>query len=199
MQAVIEASFQQVDIALGPPENVVALCGKHSREKCADCDINFMSLNQVSRLLHMNPTLRCPPPPQMVTQKLSQAVNSTKDEGNALFKNGQHGAAIQRYTMAANLAIQRPPWEMQSLMRDELSMNLSNRSAAYFEAGDYLSALVDAEVVIQLKRPWSKGYFRKSKALVKLEQFQDAKETIEAGLVYEADNQVRSEWHFRPW
>ncbi|KAI0339415.1 hypothetical protein BDW22DRAFT_592054 [Trametopsis cervina] len=55
MQAVIEASFKPVDIALGPPDNVVALCEKHSREICADCDVNFVSINQISRLLHMNP------------------------------------------------------------------------------------------------------------------------------------------------
>lgn len=92
--------------------------------------------------------------------------------------------------MAANIAVQRPPWELNGLMREELSTNLSNRSAAYFEAGDYLSALVDAEIVIQLRKPWSKGYFRKAKALVKMQQFQDAKETIETGLVYEPENTV---------
>lgn len=100
--------------------------------------------------------------------------------------------AIQRYTMAANIAAQRPPWEQNGVMREELSTNLSNRAAAYFEAGDYLSSLVDAEMVIQLRKPWSKGYFRKARALVKLQQFQDAKETIEAGLVFEPDNAVRS-------
>lgn len=75
-------------------------------------------------------------------------------------------------------------------MREELSTNLSNRSAAYFEGGEYLSALVDAETVIQLRKPWSKGYFRKAKALLKLEQFEDARETIESGLSFEPDNQV---------
>lgn len=99
--------------------------------------------------------------------------------------------AIQRYTMAANIAIQRPPWESQGLMREELSTCLSNRSAAYFEAGDYLSALVDSEVVIQLRKPWSKGYFRKAKSLMKMGQLIDAKEAVEAGLAHEPENSVR--------
>lgn len=107
-----------------------------------------------------------------------------------MYKAGQHALAIQRYTMAANIAVQRAPWEMNSVMREELSTNLSNRSAAYFEAGEYVNALVDAELVIQIRKPWSKGYFRKAKALMKMQQFQDAKETIEAGLVYDAENAV---------
>lgn len=81
-------------------------------------------------------------------------------------------------------------------MREELSTLLSNRSAAYAEAGDYLSALVDAEMVIQLRKPWSKGYFRKAKALIKLHQLQDAKETIEAGLIFEPENPVSDTHHY---
>jgi translocation protein SEC72 len=94
------------------------------------------------------------------------------------------------------MARQRPPWESSQVTRDELSTVLSNRSAAYFEGGDHLSALVDAETVIQIRRPWSKGYFRKAKALIKLEQFHDAKETIETGLIYEPDNTVRATFSF---
>lgn len=93
--------------------------------------------------------------------------------------------------MAANIAAQRPPWEASGLLREELSTILSNRSAAYFEMGDYISALVDAETVIQLKKPWSKGYFRKAKALISLQSYQEAKETLEFGLSFEPDNQVR--------
>lgn len=93
--------------------------------------------------------------------------------------------------MAANLAIQRPPWELHANLREELSTNLSNRSAAYFETGDYISALVDAELVIQIRKQWSKGYFRKAKALVKIDQLYDAKETVQAGLAHEPENIVR--------
>lgn len=82
MQALIEASFQPVDVSLAPPDNVTAVCGPHSREKCADCDLDFAGMNRISRLLHLNPSFRCPPPAQVVTPKLAQAVNNTKEEGN---------------------------------------------------------------------------------------------------------------------
>ena len=56
--------------------------------------------------------------------------------------------------------------------------------------GDYLSALVDAEAVINFKRPWSKGHFRKAKALMKMERWHEAKDAIELGLTFEPTNAV---------
>lgn len=95
------------------------------------------------------------------------------------------------YSMAVNVASQRLPWEPNNLMKEELATVLSNRSAAFHAAGDYLSALVDAELVIQLKRPWSKGHFRKAKALVGLGHLPDAREAIRLGLAFEPNNTVR--------
>ena len=107
-----------------------------------------------------------------------------------LFKMGKHRDALGRYTMAASFAVQRPPWEANTFMREELSTVMSNRSAAFFEAGDYIGALVDAETVISLRRNWSKGHFRKAKALVGLLEFDDAKETLKLGLQFEPANTV---------
>lgn len=109
-----------------------------------------------------------------------------------MFKGGLHEKAIGKYSMAVNIAVQRPPWEAQQLMREELSTVLSNRSAAYFETGDQIASLVDSEIVIQIKRPWSKGHFRKAKALKELNQLDEAKEAIELGLSYEPGNAVSS-------
>jgi len=145
-------------------------------------------LNRLSKLLITNPNLLCPPPPNVVSQKLSQVIITTKEEGNALFKMGKHRDALGRYTMAASIAIQRPPWESNGFMREELSTVISNRSAAFFEEGDYIGALVDAETVISLRRNWSKGHFRKAKALVELLEFEDAKEALRLGLQFEPTN-----------
>lgn len=107
-----------------------------------------------------------------------------------LFKKGQHQLSIQRYTTAAVYAVQRPPWEANQLMREELSTVISNRSAAFYESHDYISALADAEVVLQLRRNWGKGHFRKAKALQALGQTADACEAIRLGLSFEPGNQV---------
>lgn len=92
--------------------------------------------------------------------------------------------------MAASIAVQRPPWENQAIMREELAAVLSNRSAAQYEQGDLLGALVDADQVIGLKRAWSKGHFRKAKALLAMGRLKEAKDAIDLGLAFEPTNQV---------
>jgi translocation protein SEC72 len=86
--------------------------------------------------------------------------------------------------------MQRAPWEAQQILREELSTVLSNRSAAHFENGDLLSAISDAEAVIQLKKPWSKGHFRKAKALIALGLLPQAKEAVQYGLQFDPSNVV---------
>ena len=81
MQAIIEADFRPVDLTLDST-NVAALCAVHSREKCDECDVDHTQLNRLSKVLAANPTLLCPPPPNVVNQKLSQIINQTKEEGN---------------------------------------------------------------------------------------------------------------------
>jgi len=94
--------------------------------------------------------------------------------------------------MASSIAVQRPSWESNQIMREELATVLSNRSVTFLEAGDFLSALVDAENVINLKRPWSKGHFRKAKALIALHEYQEARDAVNVGLQFEPKSAVRS-------
>lgn len=72
------------------------------------------------------------------------------------------------------MALSRPPWELAAVSRDETAIALCNRSAAFAFAGAWyvfyfleliladgrVNALTDAEAVIALKRPWTKGHFR---------------------------------------
>jgi hypothetical protein len=93
--------------------------------------------------------------------------------------------------MAASIAVQRPPWEANQFLREELSTVISNRSAAYFESADFIGALVDADLVIALRRNWSKGHFRKAKALLGLGRWEEAKDAVRLGLQFEPANKVR--------
>lgn len=108
-----------------------------------------------------------------------------------MYKVGKHKEALAKYNMAANIAVQRPPWENSALFREELSTVVSNRSAALFELGDYLGALVDAETVVSIRRNWAKGHFRKAKALVGIGRLDEAKEAVSLGLQFEPNNAVR--------
>ncbi|KAJ7860440.1 hypothetical protein B0H14DRAFT_2237700, partial [Mycena olivaceomarginata] len=168
-----------------------ALCAPHKLEKCTDCGVDYVNLNRLSKILVGNPTLLCPPPSNVISQKLTQMVTQTKDEGNTLFKKGDHVNAIKKYNMAASIAVQRPPWEANQFMREELSTVISNRSAAYLEARDYIAALADAEMVISLRRNWTKGPFRKAKTLVAMDRLTEASEALKLGLAFEPGNTVR--------
>jgi len=81
LQARIDQDFVPCPLVLGS-ESTIALCADHKLEKCDTCDVDFVITNRLSRLLVSNPTLLCPPPSNVVSQKLSQMVQSTKDDGN---------------------------------------------------------------------------------------------------------------------
>ena len=108
----------------------------------------------------------------------------------AKFKAGKMKEAIQAYTAAASFASQRLPWEPNNLMREELSTMLSNRSAAYLAEKDVISALADAEVVTQIKKPWGKGHYRKARAFLLMGRFEEAREAVQLGLSLEPANTV---------
>lgn len=82
IQALIEQEFKPVDLKLAPPNESQALCAPHGLEQCKECDLDFTSLNLLAKVFTSNPTLRCPPPPLVVQQQRSQAVNKTKEDGN---------------------------------------------------------------------------------------------------------------------
>jgi len=47
---------------------------------------------------------------------------------------------------------------------------------------------VDVEHVITLKRQWSKGHFRKAKALIALQEYDEAWDAITVGLQFDPKN-----------
>jgi len=187
LQALIDAEFNAISLAVSQ-DGHAAHCAEHSLEKCPECDVDFVLLNRLAKIFVQNPNLLCPPPANMISKNLSTAITNMKDEGNNLLKQGKHAQAIAKYNMAASIAIQRPPWEASQFMREELSIVVSNRSAAYLDTHDYLSALVDAELVIQIRKNWPKGHFRKAKVLRAMGKLDEAAEALRLGLAFDPTN-----------
>jgi translocation protein SEC72 len=117
-------------------------------------------------------------------------VDHLKLEGNKAYKALEYTEAIKYYSAAADLAWSRPLWEPLAFqfVREELAPILSNRSAAHVALQHYVEALVDAEIVTQLKVDWSKGWFRKGKALFGLNRLDEAVKAYRKGLRYGSDN-----------
>lgn len=132
-----------------------------------------------------------PPPPQPIPNLRSNHIAKAREDGNTFFRNQKYADAIKHYTLSAHLSATRPTFESGQYSRDELSLALCNRSAAYAAKGEYIEALVDANAVIALKRPFTKGYFRKAKALAALGWYTEAKDALLLGLEFEPANEVR--------
>ena len=81
------------------------------------------------------------------TQKSSVASESTRLEGNMLFKKGNFSGALEKYTESAFSA------EYNSINSPCLAMALANRSAALFQTNSYLHARKDAEMAMRFGYP----------------------------------------------
>lgn len=169
-------------------KNVV--CSNHLLAVCAKCNIDMTSLNQLSRAFNSLPSEAVappspakPPPPQRSAQ-----ISKLKDSGNAAFKAHKFNEAIRFYSLAIDMALARPPWEAAALCRDETVILLCNRSAAKFALNEFAESLADAEAVVELKKPWPKGHFRKCKALQAMGRLEEAKIAIELGLMYDPND-----------
>jgi len=178
----IDPETQQVSLPSKSPSN-----RKPAEQKLLE--ETLATINDLSQYLVRAPFPHCPPPPQMIQNNPRSAqINTMKEEGNAAFKANDFTKAIELYTIAADAASTRPLFEPSIWIREELSVVLCNRAAAYSSAKMWTEALCDAEVVIQLKRNWNKGHFRKVKALQGLGRIDEAKDAALLGLEFEPDN-----------
>lgn len=164
------------------------LCKQHKNETCSECNVDWASHNALAVTLKQVKEL---PPPNAPNPVRNAQVNRLKDEGNKYFKASNYPEAIKYYSMAVDLSWARPLWEPLAFqfVRDELSTVLSNRSAAHLALKNYVDALVDAEMVTRLKKDWSKGWFRKGKALWGLGRAEEASEAFETGLRFDHDSE----------
>ncbi|KAL8276200.1 hypothetical protein RQP46_011412 [Phenoliferia psychrophenolica] len=148
-------------------------------------DADLAPLNQLAHILFANPQLVFPPKAEPQANQRSTEVNQHKEEGNVYFKKRDYPKAIEHYTLSADKAATRPIFEANVYARDELAITICNRSAAYYLLGDFINALVDANAVIALKRPWVKGHFRRGKALQGLQRLEEAREAFLLGLQFD--------------
>ncbi|CAG8446959.1 33_t:CDS:1 [Funneliformis caledonium] len=161
-------------------------CRQHHLETCKDCKYDFKQLNTLHKNLRsINGEI---PPPNHINQNLSKQIVKLKEDGNNHFKTQNYNDAIKLYGLAIDMAFQRQFWEPHELTEQEVSVCLSNRSAAYISLEQWVNAYADAEWCIKIKPDFSKGYFRKGKALMGLKRYEEAVHAFEIGLEFEPTN-----------
>jgi len=105
-------------------------------------------------------------------------ASKLKEEGNNAFSNKRYDEAISLYTEA--LKFSSP---------GEAHLIYSNRAAAKQAKGLYEEALDDSTKCIELKPEWSKGYFRRGKALAGMRKWEEAFVDFFKGSIFEPSNE----------
>jgi translocation protein SEC72 len=166
------------------------VCAHHGLPTCTKCGLDFSLLNTTHKnILHLPNDQSVPAPPNKPPPLArSQQIAKLKDSGNNSFKAHKYEDAVKFYSLAIDMATGRPPWEPAQLARDETVILLCNRSAAKFALGEYVESLADAEAVCELKKPWGKGHFRKSKALLAMGFLEESLAAIKTGLMYDKND-----------
>ncbi|KAF3907295.1 hypothetical protein ABW21_db0201776 [Orbilia brochopaga] len=139
-----------------------------------------------------------PPPPNLMSPKRSAQINKLRESGNAAFRKQQFAEAIKLYTYALEMALTRPPWEQSGLVREEASMIYSNRAQANIASRNWAEGMCDAEMSCGLKpKDNVKAWYRRALCLKEMGKLDDAREVLEMGMEWEAENQGKTDGDLR--
>ncbi|XP_070533194.1 sperm-associated antigen 1-like [Ptychodera flava] len=105
-----------------------------------------------------------PPPPP-----LPESVVILKNRGNELYKAGQYGEAIEKYSKAID---KLKPEKQQHAAN--LGVLFSNRAACYSKTGDCRSCITDSTTALELAPFSSKPLQRRAQAYETLEKYKEA-------------------------
>ena len=134
-----------------------------------------------------------PAPPMPVAPKRSQNITNLRESGNQTLKKGDAAGAIRYYTLALDMALKRPGWEPQGLVREECAALYANRAQAYMTLREWADALVDADLSLEMKKPEnSKAWWRKGRCLVEMGRLAEAKEAVGMGLDFKRDGELET-------
>lgn len=107
----------------------------------------------------------------------SKAALAEKEKGNAAFKRGEMGKAIEHYTYATE-------------MDPTNHVFFTNRAAAYAHMKKWDKSLRDSEKSIRLKSDWHKGYWRAGNALMELKRQEEAVDKYKMAVQLDPQNQT---------
>ncbi|KAI8957036.1 hypothetical protein F5Y11DRAFT_114486 [Daldinia sp. FL1419] len=147
------------------------------------------SLNALHRsLLALETPNQVPPPPLPVNPKRSANVNKLRESGNAEYRKGKYAEAVKFYTLGLQMALTRPLWEPQQLVREEVAALYANRAQAQMGLQSWAEGASDAEASVEAKRVGnSKAWWRRGKCLLEMGRLIEAKEWVRKGLEMEGD------------
>ncbi|KAI0157400.1 hypothetical protein GGR57DRAFT_65564 [Xylariaceae sp. FL1272] len=141
-------------------------------------------LNALHRsLLSLNTPNQVPPPPVPVDPKRSANIAKLRDSGNAAYKSNKYADAIKFYNLGLQMALTRPLWEPQGLVREEVAALFANRAQAHMALQGWPEGAVDAEASVEAKRVGnSKAWWRRGKCLMEMGRLHEAQDWVRKAL-----------------
>lgn len=186
-----EETFTLLPLHMDPKSKAITAPAHHthhasSRALLAELD----ALNTLHRaLLTLDPPATHPPPPVPVNPKRSAQLTKLRETGNAAFKAAKYPEAINYYTLGLRMALTRPAWEPNGLLRDEAAMLFANRAQAHMELHDWVSGAADAECSVEAKKVGNpKAWYRRGRCLFEMGRVEEAWEWVGKGLEMEGED-----------
>ncbi|EJT76605.1 tetratricopeptide repeat domain-containing protein [Gaeumannomyces tritici R3-111a-1] len=178
-------TFTQLPIQLDPKSKALSSTSGGSRA----LDAELATLNQLHRsLLALETPHPVPPPPIPVNPKRSANVSKLRDSGNSEFRKARYAEAVKFYTLGVQMALTRPLWEPQQLVREEAAGLLANRAQCHMALRCWAEGAVDAEASVEAKRAGNpKAWWRRGRCLMEMGRLEEAREWVGKGLEMEGE------------
>ncbi|KAK4229775.1 hypothetical protein QBC38DRAFT_542989 [Podospora fimiseda] len=183
-------SFDFIPLQIDPKTKSIS-----SLSASTKLEAELSALNSLHRALHsLDAPHLVPPPPVPVNPKRSANVQKLRESGNTEYRKGKYAEAVKFYTLGLQMALQRPPWEPQGLVREEVHQLYSNRAQAHMQLGNWPEGAVDAEASVTAKSQGNaKAWFRRGKCLMEMGRYQEAKAAVAQALEFEGEEKELAE------
>jgi len=173
---------------INPPRtNTIVTCPAHKASYCEACGVDFNALNYMHQFLRTAPAEAIPPPPNVQPPpQRAEVIKNAKEAGNVRASLLSYRAdrfcrprsrlrislwrsSTTRNPLTWHCPVRPGNWHRSRGMRRQSPcvtdrqrsrLPVLGRSICLIMLTDRANALADAEAVVALKRPWTKGHFR---------------------------------------
>mmetsp|Transcript_14833 Transcript_14833/g.28704 ORF Transcript_14833/g.28704 Transcript_14833/m.28704 type:complete len:424 (+) Transcript_14833:356-1627(+) len=117
----------------------------------------------------------------------AEKAKEAREKGNSCLQKGDFDGAVAAYTRGIE-ACGEDVSSSNDEVEEQLSLLLSNRSAAHLKKGNNEDALADADACLRRKPTWGKAHGRRGAALFNLGRIKDALAAYEVGIETDTSN-----------
>ena len=151
-------TFTLLPLSLDPASKAISTSSQHSSPSSLDSTLT--TLNTLHRTLLSLPNSTTPPPPIPPSNpKRSAAIAKMRDQASAQLRKATTSGsptaaeeAIKLYTYAYDMALSRPGFESNVLVREELAPLLASRAQAHMILKQWAEGAADGKSAVECVR-----------------------------------------------